>query len=237
MLKKCLPLLAALAATVPAHAITVNMDGFRFGAADVVMTGTSGSPSYEGPAGEFVGNADANLGDAAMLRFAALDAAPTSFVAWCAELTQNFSFGVSYEYVPVSGASYFGIQKNTDLSRLFTAAQGFVVDNLTSAALQAGIWEIIYEKEASFSLTGGTFKGAPLSPDAQPAFDVVNGFLLKLGSYRADSRIEVLENGARQDFIVATPVPEPETWLLFGVGLAAVGLMRRRRPGRGEERR
>ena len=155
-------------------------------------------------------------------------AAPTSFVAWCAELTQTFSFGVSYEYSPVSGVAYFGAQKATDLSRLFTAAQGFVVDSLTSAAMQAGIWEIIYEHGPSFSLTGGTFKGAPEDAAGQGAFNVVNGFLMNLGSYNAAARIDVLQNGEHQDFLVAT-IPEPETWMLLGMGLGVVGLLRRRR--------
>ena len=231
MLTKCLPLLGALAVASPACAITVNMDGYKLGAADVVMTGTEGlSPSYSGQAGEFSGTVEETLSGAQDLRSVTLvAAAPTSFVAWCAELTQTFSFGVSYEYSPVSGVAYFGAQKATDLSRLFTAAQGFVVDSLTSAAMQAGICEIIYEPNPTFSLTGGTFKGAPESPGGQPAFDIVNGFLLNLGSYQASVRIDVLSNGAQQDFLVATTVPEPETWLLFGIGLGAVGLIRRRR--------
>jgi hypothetical protein len=46
------------------------MDGFRFGAADVVMTGTEGlSPSYSGQAGEFAGTARRTLPGAQNLRF------------------------------------------------------------------------------------------------------------------------------------------------------------------------
>ena len=229
MLSKCLPLLGALAAASPAYAITVNMDGYTRGAADVVMTGTEGlSPSYTGQAGEFSGTFEEPLpGAQNLLSVAVAAAAPTSFVAWCAELTQTFSFGVSYEYTPVSGVSYFGAQKTADLSRLFTAAQGFVVDNLTSAAMQAAIWEVIYETDPAFSLTGGKFTGQATTPAGQSAFSVVNGYLLTLGSYQASARIDVLENGAQQDFLVAT-VPEPETWLLFGLGLGMVGLMKRR---------
>jgi PEP-CTERM motif-containing protein len=229
MFQKCLPLLGALALATPASAITVNMSDFTFGApADVSMVGTGGSPSYEGSAGQFSGALDDSpSGDA--LRLAATDAASaTSFVAWCAELTQSFSFGIPYEYEQVSGASYFGVAKANNLSRLFTAAQGFVVDKFTSAAMQAGIWEIIYETGPSFSLTGGTFKGAPELPAGQGAFDVIDGYLMNLAAYKADAQIDVLENGEHQDFLVAT-IPEPETWMLFGLGLGAVGLLKRRR--------
>ncbi|HSC65252.1 MAG TPA: PEP-CTERM sorting domain-containing protein [Caldimonas sp.] len=231
MLQKCLPLLGALLLATPASAITINMSDFTFGApADVSMTGTDGSPSYSGSAGEFTGAvADGLAAASSSLRLElAQAAAPTSFVAWCAELTQSFSFGIAYEYQQVSGDSYFGAAKATDLSRLFTAAQGFVVDRFTSAALQAGIWEIIYEHGPSFSLTGGTFKGAPEEAAGQNAFDIVNGFLMNLGAYKADARIDVLTNGEHQDFLIAT-IPEPETWMLFAMGLGAVGLLKRRR--------
>jgi len=229
MFMKCLPLLSALVFVAPASAITINMSDFTFGApADVEMVGSDGSPSYEGSAGQFTGGVAEGLAGTASLRLELAQAAPGSFVAWCAEVTQTFSFGITYEYEQVSGASYFGAAKAADLSRLFTAAQGFVVDRFTSAAMQAGIWEIIYEHGPSFSLTGGTFKGAPEEAAGQGAFNVVNGFLMNLGTYGADARIDVLTNGEHQDFLVAT-IPEPETWMLFGLGLGVVGLLKRRR--------
>ena len=230
MLQKLLPVFGALLFAGPASAVTVNISDFTFGApASVAMEGTEGSPSYEGSAGQFTGGVVDGLAAASSLRLEfAQPAAPSSFVAWCAELTQTFSFGVVYEYEQVSGASYFGAAKAADLSRLFTAAQGFVVDKFTSAAMQAGIWEIIYEHGPSFSLTGGTFKGAPEDAAGQGAFNVVNGFLMNLGSYNAAARIDVLQNGEHQDFLVAT-IPEPETWMLLGMGLGVVGLLRRRR--------
>ncbi|MEO8311331.1 MAG: PEP-CTERM sorting domain-containing protein [Caldimonas sp.] len=235
MFTKYLPLLGALTLATSASAVTVNMSDFTFGApADYSMVGTGGSPSYDGSAGQFLGTQDDVASDASALRFSLADAASaTSFVAWCAELTQSFSFNTSYDYTLVSGESHFGAQKATDLSRLFTAAQGFVVDKFTSAALQAAIWEIIYEQGPSFNLladmdTSGTFTGSPDDPAGLDAFYKVNGFLLNLGSYEALARIDVLENDAHQDFLVAT-IPEPETWVLFGLGLGAVGLLKRRR--------
>ena len=229
MLQKFLPLIGALLVAGPASAISVNMSDFSFGSpASVDMQGTDGSPSYEGIAGRFDGGIVGEQATTAKLRLAAAQAAPDSFVAWCAELTQTFSFGVTYQYEEVAGVSYFGATKTAELSRLFTAAQGFVVDRFTSAAMQAGIWEIIYEHGPSFSLTGGTFKGAPEEAAGQGAFDVVNGFLADLGAYGADARIDVLQNGEHQDFLVAT-IPEPETWMLLGMGLGVVGLLRRRR--------
>ncbi|MDQ6628546.1 MAG: PEP-CTERM sorting domain-containing protein [Pseudomonadota bacterium] len=233
MSSKYVPLLALLAIAGPAHAINVNMTGFEFGGADsVAMTGTDGSPSYEGAAGPFVGGVSGPVEAprAALSARTAISAAlsPQSITAWCAELTQSFSFGVNYEYAEQLGNSYFGDKKAADLSRLFTAAQGFVVDSGTSAAMQAGIWEIIYEHGAVYGLDSGNFRGAPELQSDLAAFSTINGFLANLSRYDASYHIEVLVNGEHQDFLVAT-IPEPETWGLFAAGLAAMSLWRRRR--------
>ena len=182
MLKKCLPLLGALAARAPACAITVNMSDFTFGAADVVDDRYRGQPFLRGRGRRVQRHSPTRHGPA--LR-GPRRSPPTSFVAWCAELTQIFSFGASYEYSQVSAFPISAPRRPTVLSRLFTAAQGFVVDALTSAAMQAGDLGNHLRENPSFSLTGGTFKGAPAGAAGQSAFDVVNGFLTNLGSYQA----------------------------------------------------
>ena len=115
MLRKLLPLVGALAIAGQAHAVAVNMSDFSFAApATVEMTGTDGSPSYDGPAGRF----DGTLSDDFVAAVASLttDAlSPTSFVAWCAELTQTFAFGVtstSTRWCP--GLDHFGAKTNDD---------------------------------------------------------------------------------------------------------------------------
>ena len=235
MSPKLLPLAAALTVAGSAHAVTVNMTDFFFGpSADVSITGTEGSPSHDGPAGAFAGT----LSDSAPVQpghnSLAASSSPTSFVAWCAELTQSFNFHVNYEYTLVGGAAHFGAPRATDLSRLFTAAaaNNFVFDSFGSAAFQAGIWEIIYEQSGVYSFNGGTLKAAPDGNPADPAevadFATVNGFLANLGQYGANYQINVLENDTQQDFLIAT-IPEPETWALLGAGLGVIGFLRRRR--------
>ncbi len=231
MSPKLLPLVAALTLAGSAHAVTVNMTDFNFGSpAKAVITGSAGSPSYTGDAGAFRGTqTNAPAPDARRSSITA-SASPTSFVAWCAELTQSFNFGVSYDYSLGDGTSYFGAPRATDLSRLFTAAaaNSFVFDSAGSAAFQAGIWEIIYEQDAGYDFLDGTLHGAAANAANQPAFDTVNSFLMNLGQYAASYHIDVLTNDEHQDFLVAT-VPEPETWAMLVGGLGVIGWMRRRR--------
>lgn len=240
MFPKLLPVIAALTVAGSAHAVTVNMTDFTFGSpTSAKVTGTGGSPSYDGSAGAFTGTmTDTPALDARRSSITA--SSPTSFVAWCVELTQSFSFGVSYEYSLVDGSTYsFGHILNdpnnhraTDLGRLFTAAaaNNFVFDSVGSAAFQAGIWEIVYEQDAGlgYNFLNGSLHGAPEDPANQGAFNTVNGFLINLNQYAAGYHIDVLTNGDQQDFLVAS-VPEPETWALLVGGLGVIGLVRRRR--------
>lgn len=232
---KYLPLVGALTMTAPAFAISVNMTDFSFtGPRDVTATDSATGFSFSGEAGRFNGTLADGASPAARFGPTASDAsasASASFTAYCAELTQSFNFNVNYEYQWVSGDAYFGAARAANLSRLFTAADqaGFVVDSVTSSAMQAAIWEIIYETASSFNLLTGTFTSSPENPSYQTAFTTVNGFLLNLGSFGTNFKIEALTNATAQDFLVATPVPEPGTWALLVGGLGVVGLMARRR--------
>ena len=233
-----LSLLAALSLTAPAFAVTVNVTDFTYpnNPRVVSVSGGASGPSYSGAAGEFSGTfLDSGAAVAsergASLRFGTLDAGnPTSFQAWCGELTQSFTFNTTYTYDQETGVAHYGAARTDALSRLFTAAQGFVVDATTSAAMQAGIWEIIYEQGNSYDLLGGSFVGSLQDPAGILAFNTLNGYLTHLFDYSASYRIDVLGNENAQDFIVATaPVPEPETWALLMAGFGAMGWAARRR--------
>ncbi len=239
---KLVPFVAALTLAGSAHAITVNMTDFTYGSpVAATMTGTGGSPSYGGSAGAFTGSLSDSPSPDARRSSLSATSSPTSFVAWCVELTQSFNFGVDYQYSMLDGSNYtFGNLANdpndhrlTDLSRLFTAASQnhFVFNSAGSAAFQAGIWEIVYEHDFStlgYSLTSGSMMGVASDPANQGAFNTVNGFLMGLGNYAADYHIDILESGNQQDFLVAS-VPEPETWALLVGGLGLIGVVRRRR--------
>ena len=165
----------------------------------------------------------------AATRVASTRASPTpprraSFVAWCAELTQTFSFGITYEY---SGLGRFPLRRRQGdrpeppLHRRARLRRRQVHLGGDAGRRSGKSSTSTARRSAS---PAGTFKGAPEDAAGQGAFNTINGFLMNLGSYKADARIDVLENGAQQDFLVAT-IPEPETWMLFGIGLGVVGLL------------
>ena len=164
------------------------------------------------------------------------DAASTSFTAWCTDLTHEFSFNTNYQYQSMTGASYYSNGATlTALSRLFTAAQGFVVDSATSAAMQAGIWEILYETGASYNIMSGSFSVGASDAATTTAFGTVNSYLARLSTYNASYTINVLASDSNQDFLVAT-VPEPSTWALLIAGIGAIGYVGRRRHASPAER-
>ena len=230
---KCLPLLGVLcAATSPAFAITVNLTDFSYtDPAGVAITDTANpANNYNGLAGRFTGSlSETAAATAPGAAFASTSAVtPGSFTAYCAELTQSFNFNVNYEYSSATGLAYFGAQKATDLSRLFSAYNGSVINSATSAAMQAGIWEIIYQQGVSYDLTAGNFQISPTDPSDALAFGAVNTVLKNLSSFGAYYDINVLTNAANQDFVIGS-IPEPGTWALLAGGLGLIGLMARRR--------
>ena len=216
MYSKLVVALGALAVAGASSGKTVNITGFTF--ANPVATAVTGGP-VPGPvqnvsAGQFDGTLD-----------------NASFQAYCVELDQTFNFGTTYNYDLRNPATFFTPQKADALSRLFTATAGLVTNAANSGAVQAGIWEIIYETGASFDLSGGSFKTTPNPNNAGAiaAFGVVNGILGNLAQYMANVQIDVLYNARAQNFVVMHDIPEPGTWALMFAGLGVVGAVARRR--------
>ena len=222
-MKHALAIAAAVVAG-PSFGITVNLTDFNYG--PVIDINVSGNQTYSGEGGEFKGFLGGVPGNAQQRDLNSVGGA--SFTAYCAELTQSVSFGVDYEYNQLTTLAYFGAQKAADLSRLFTGAAGFVTNASTSGAMQAAVWEVIYEVGIAYDLNGGAFKASAANEADTNSFLGINAVLRSLASYSPTVQLSVLQNDGAQDFITAS-IPEPGTWALLAAGLGVVGMMSRRR--------
>lgn len=208
-----LALAAALAMSAPAFADTVNLSGFTFNPA---MPVSVASPSYSGPAGQFTGLLNGN-----------------SFVTYCTDLSQTFQFNVNYtDYSVVDGVAAWGATRSNDLDKLMSAAiaSGVPTDAAQSAAIQAAVWEVLYETGGSYDLSAGTFIATSTDVSTQSYINSVNWAGIMAGP--VTHNVDQLYSREHQDFLVTTPVPEPGTYALFVAGLAGIGFVARRRARR-----
>jgi hypothetical protein len=180
---------------------------------------------------------------------------PTSFISYCVELTQTTGLGslTGYsikpngttlaEVQPPSSGQPVGPAKLELIGKLVTQADstwGIVKTTAQGAAVQAAIWEIVYETAATFKLFGsgaGNFIW-----DGSSATDVamttIDGWWATLDSQSSNYQFGVLHKAGNanlvgQDFLV--PVPEPEAYGLALAGMGVVAFAMRRRRGAGKQ--
>jgi PEP-CTERM motif len=218
-MKKLLALgLFSLSASV-AQATTVQLNDFVFSPASSLSVS---APSYSGQAGEFKGSLDGN-----------------AFTTFCADLLQSFNWSQSYsDYSVINGVSAWGAARATLLGQLMTFAisTNFITDAAHSAAIQAGIWEILYEttNTAPHSFATGDFQVSGGDPAATAALALIDWNAIAGISSTVD--VSQLFSPNEQDFIVLSvrsiTVPEPPAYALMLIALAALGFVTRRRSQR-----
>lgn len=172
------------------------------------------------------------------------DTMPGDFLAYCIEPQQSMTRGLSvtYKVVPLRDAANniggIGVDKTLLVQELFgrfsPRGQITALSEVTAAALQVAMWEIVREGSSNpFDLGSGNIQFVQSSNEV-----VFNQAALFLGALdgtgpRATS-LRVLQNGAMgmvndgtQDIIGF--VPAPETWAMLIAGFGLVGATMRRR--------
>jgi hypothetical protein len=197
---------AALCLPPMAQAGTLIGINYKFPPPQQFGLATGGTSNGSPNAGAFIGT---------------FDAVPITF--FCAELTQTFSFGVSYNY----SMGILGGTTGTQLGQLFTEAYGLITDSQTSAAFQLAVWEILFDTDLNLSNPSGFH----VTSGNGTTVGIAQGWLNNLGADTYD--IFLLQNGQHQDFVTGVPVPpfqvpEPAPLMLLGGALLAMFLVRRR---------
>lgn len=220
--------LSLVSAAFTAQAGTVTFNGWTWGNGNAVSVS---NPAYSGAAGGF---------RATLSGFG--NGFEGVFDTYCVELTEHFSFGVSYpEYTLVSARSYFGATKADALTRVLgavlagnvfqSAAVGARDDQ--STALQLAIWNLVYDGDAS--LDGGSLRDGSAYRHGGTGYRGANELLQVLGTRGALPGYElfVLKSvgspGHQDQLVWRQAVPEPASWALAGLALGAAAFVRRRR--------
>ena len=163
---------------------------------------------------------------------------PVSLRTWCIDLTDPLHAD-TFTATDIAHSG-FDTAKLDDVAIFLEHAEPLAVDANSAAAVQLGIWEILYEDSGSWNTSAGagTFYSARL-----PAVSAIaNSWLADLADsdWKADPslRLQVLVPGSAnqaQVLLVKAPaaqiaaVPEPASWALMLGGFGMVGGAMRRR--------
>jgi hypothetical protein len=156
-----------------------------------------------------------------------------SFLAFCVDPFQ-WASGSDRSYDKSSLASFLsGVPGSTtklaEVTALFGHAYAGTIGNATKAAgFQLALWEVFNDShnlsDGVVRTTGLTNVGA--ADEADRLLDALSGWTSTPGTAY---QLTMYSNAAHQDFLAATPVPEPETVALLLGGLALLGVATRRR--------
>jgi len=153
------------------------------------------------------------------------------FIAFCIEVTQGLRNGNTYETV----ANPFTDAVLTSIENLFNSAYDLVTDDVTSAAFQVAMWEIVEDTSTGYDLSSGSFSAIDASTSGGSVVMTAQGFLDGLDTAPTGLfKIDYLLSPTSQDLVTAqrieTPseVPVPASGLLL-LSAASFLAMRRKK--------
>ena len=160
--------------------------------------------------------------------------AVSSFDAFCVDPYQYSSSTFTNYTVANLDTASFSATVIGNITKLYNYAYSSTLGPSAAAdanagALQLALWEVIADSGA-VDLYNGNVKA--YIPDTNVALrNATDNLLSNYGSYSGPDlyNFTLYKSATNQDFLVATPVPEPETYALMLAGLGLIGLVARRR--------
>ncbi len=133
-------------------------------------------------------------------------------------------------YTQSSVTSFFGATKAAEISNLYNQAYAGALSgtnaHLNAAAMQLALWEIANDDKNLATGAVQTVTGT----DSQLKTATQNLLTAHSTNYQpAQYTFTLYTNSNKQDYLVASPVPEPETYAMLLAGLGLLGLVARRR--------
>ncbi len=125
------------------------------------------------------------------------------FTVICAELTQDFGFGTTYDVEPLGSS-----RADNGLKELYGAFRSSVVDSTTGGAFQIAAWEIMSEPDSNaWDVTSGVFTVNPVqNPGVAAAIAQATTWLNDLAANTYPmANLFKLVNGTFQDLLVEVP--------------------------------
>ena len=156
-----------------------------------------------------------------------------SFLAFCIDPFQwSPTAFTSYQSGSLSvsdAATHYDASQAARISNLFSYAYAGTVgttdaNKLNAAAMQLALWEIVNDDG---NLGTGLVKTTASTTGS--VIDATNALLNYQGTGGPQYNLTVYRSSSNQDYLVATPVPEPGTYAMFLAGLGLMMVIARRR--------